>query len=199
MNIKAIETSYNGYRFRSRLEARWAVFFDAMGIQYEYEPEGFELGIHGRYLPDFFLPQYDRFVGVYLTNVQRGATFLEQTSSCNLVKRHQTCSQIIHNQEQVDEARVDSKRFFNFSVEDNLILTPYPYYPSKSMLEITASSPQKDFFYGVALGGFDNPYEAFQGFIEWCHDYPEERSWLLNQYMKAVGKSRAARFEGRAK
>lgn len=26
-NIKAIETEYKGYRFRSRLEARWAVFF----------------------------------------------------------------------------------------------------------------------------------------------------------------------------
>ena len=40
--IKAIETVYNGYRFRSRLEARWAVFFEAAGIEYEYEPEGFE-------------------------------------------------------------------------------------------------------------------------------------------------------------
>lgn len=37
--IKAIETVYNGYRFRSRLEARWAVFFDEMGVQYEYEAE----------------------------------------------------------------------------------------------------------------------------------------------------------------
>lgn len=27
--IKAIDTYYKGYRFRSRLEARWAVFFDA--------------------------------------------------------------------------------------------------------------------------------------------------------------------------
>lgn len=50
--IKAIETSYKGYRFRSRLEARWAVFFDALGIAWEYEPEGFELP-SGRYLPDF--------------------------------------------------------------------------------------------------------------------------------------------------
>ena len=41
--IKAIETYYKGYRFRSRLEARWAVFFDAAGIKYEYEPEGFGL------------------------------------------------------------------------------------------------------------------------------------------------------------
>ena len=28
-SIKPIETNYKGYRFRSRLEARWAVFFDA--------------------------------------------------------------------------------------------------------------------------------------------------------------------------
>ena len=53
--IKAIETEYNGYRFRSRLEARWAVFFDAMGIKYEYEPEGYVLQDGERYLPDFRL------------------------------------------------------------------------------------------------------------------------------------------------
>lgn len=53
--IKAIETKYKGYRFRSRLEARWAVFFDALGVRWEYEKEGFEFnGI--RYLPDFWLP-----------------------------------------------------------------------------------------------------------------------------------------------
>jgi hypothetical protein len=58
MDIKAIETKYNGYRFRSRLEARWAVFFDAAGIKYEYEPEGYENEMGSRYLPDFFLPDF---------------------------------------------------------------------------------------------------------------------------------------------
>lgn len=53
--IRAIETSYKGYRFRSRLEARWAVFFDAIGFQWEYEKEGFDLGGAGWYLPDFYL------------------------------------------------------------------------------------------------------------------------------------------------
>lgn len=53
--IKAIETVYNGYRFRSRLEARWAVFFDALGVKYEYEKEGYDLGEAGWYLPDFWL------------------------------------------------------------------------------------------------------------------------------------------------
>ena len=61
--IKSIETIYNGYRFRSRLEARWAVFFDAAGISYEYEPEGIEVdGTH--YLPDFYLPQFDLYAEV---------------------------------------------------------------------------------------------------------------------------------------
>jgi len=54
--IKAIETAYNGYLFRSRTEARWAVFFDALGIAYEYEKEGYDLGELGWYLPDFWLP-----------------------------------------------------------------------------------------------------------------------------------------------
>ena len=54
MTIKAIETRYAGCRFRSRLEARWAVFFDHLGIRWEYEPQGFELP-SGPYLPDFLL------------------------------------------------------------------------------------------------------------------------------------------------
>ena len=53
--IKAIETEYKGYKFRSRLEARWAVFFDEIGVRWEYEPEGFTLSDGTMYLPDFLL------------------------------------------------------------------------------------------------------------------------------------------------
>lgn len=63
-SIKPIETIYNGYRFRSRLEARWAVFFDTLGIQYEYEPEGFKLSDGTMYLPDFYLPAFDYYVEI---------------------------------------------------------------------------------------------------------------------------------------
>lgn len=52
--IRPIETRYKGYRFRSRLEARWAVFFDAMGVRWEYEEQGYAIdGVP--YLPDFVL------------------------------------------------------------------------------------------------------------------------------------------------
>lgn len=54
--MKAIETKYAGCRFRSRLEARWAVFFQTLHLEWHYEPEGFELPSGTRYLPDFFLP-----------------------------------------------------------------------------------------------------------------------------------------------
>lgn len=64
MTIKPIETKYNGYRFRSRLEARWAVFFDSMEIAYEYELQGFDLGQGRRYLPDFYLPDFGLHVEI---------------------------------------------------------------------------------------------------------------------------------------
>lgn len=62
MTIKAIETRYAGCRFRSRLEARWARFFDHLRIRWEYEPEGFETAA-GPYLPDFRIriPQFKNY------------------------------------------------------------------------------------------------------------------------------------------
>ena len=55
---KVIETKYNGYNFRSRTEARWAVFFDALEVDYQYEPNGFKLPNGEYYLPDFYLPEF---------------------------------------------------------------------------------------------------------------------------------------------
>ena len=59
--VKAIPTEYGGITFRSRTEARWAVFFDALGIEWQYEPEGFEFDDGTKYLPDFYLPESKTF------------------------------------------------------------------------------------------------------------------------------------------
>lgn len=64
MEVKAIETIYNGYRFRSRLEARYAVFFGAAGLRYEYEKEGLVLDDNTYYLPDFWLPELKLWVEI---------------------------------------------------------------------------------------------------------------------------------------
>ena len=58
MKIQPIKTKYKRQVFRSRLEARWAIFFDKLEIKWEYEAEGYNLG--GKwYLPDFWLPEFE--------------------------------------------------------------------------------------------------------------------------------------------
>ena len=57
ITAKPLQTRYRGHRFRSRTEARWAVAFDALGLDWEYEPQGFALDLVGPYLPDFHFPQ----------------------------------------------------------------------------------------------------------------------------------------------
>lgn len=52
--IAARPTFYAGCQFRSALEARWAVFFQAQGLTWNYEPETFRLE-SGTYIPDFLL------------------------------------------------------------------------------------------------------------------------------------------------
>ena len=53
-------TMYQGIRFRSRLEARWAIFFTELGIEWEFEKEAFDTK-YGYYLPDFFLPELNKW------------------------------------------------------------------------------------------------------------------------------------------
>jgi hypothetical protein len=80
--MKALETKYKGYRFRSRLEARWAVFFDALGIKWEYESQGFDLGGGVRYLPDFLLD------GEIYAEVKPRAGDIGQFDKAMLMARH---------------------------------------------------------------------------------------------------------------
>ncbi len=56
--VAAIETSYDGCRFRSRLEARWAVFLNEAQIEWKYEPRWIHdrvAGVRMNWLPDFQL------------------------------------------------------------------------------------------------------------------------------------------------
>lgn len=48
-----LETWYRGVQYRSRTEARWAVFFHTAGVVARYEPEGYRLDDGTCYLPDF--------------------------------------------------------------------------------------------------------------------------------------------------
>ena len=58
MNVIAHRTFYAGVEFRSRLEAKWAAFFDLAGWSWEYEPHD----LRG-YVPDFIIHPSGRGTG----------------------------------------------------------------------------------------------------------------------------------------
>lgn len=60
MYIQSIPTIYNGVRFRSRLEARWAAMFDRLGWTWHYEPVDLK-----NYIPDFIITRGMRLAGEY--------------------------------------------------------------------------------------------------------------------------------------
>ena len=62
--IKSIETVYCGIKYRSRTEARWAMFFDLIGEKFIYEKEGFQLETGEFYLPDFWMCKYGFWVEI---------------------------------------------------------------------------------------------------------------------------------------
>lgn len=77
-NIKAKsganETFYSGVTFRSRLEARWALFFDLVGWDWDYEPAQYRLRPGMTYEPDIYLPNQRLWVEV------KGAYWLQARS-----------------------------------------------------------------------------------------------------------------------
>lgn len=68
MIIKSRPTTYAGARFRSRLEARWAAFFDLLNWRWEYEPIDAE-----GWVPDFLLIGKARAVPVEVKPITWGA------------------------------------------------------------------------------------------------------------------------------
>lgn len=65
---KSLPTYYKGIKFRSRLEARWAIILDEMHIPWEYEPESIVIEPYNAesfsYLPDFYLTTANAFLEV---------------------------------------------------------------------------------------------------------------------------------------
>ena len=62
--MKALETEYKGILFRSRLEARWAILFDAFNLKWVYEPECFILSNGQKYTPDFYIEEMKLYIEV---------------------------------------------------------------------------------------------------------------------------------------
>lgn len=63
----AVEIIYKDRNFKSKLEGKWAAYFDLLGVDFGYEIEyAFETPV-GRYCPDFFIPSTGHFIEVKAT------------------------------------------------------------------------------------------------------------------------------------
>jgi len=76
-SIAAIPTEYQGRMYRSRLEARWAAFFDRLSWNAEYEP--FDLGA---WSPDFLLRDLNVLVEVKPLITFDGGTWDKMVTAC---------------------------------------------------------------------------------------------------------------------
>lgn len=164
-NIKAIETLYNGYRFRSRLEARWAVFFDTLGVEYKYEPEGFDLGgcvlldHFGEniieytlgddhwYLPDFYLPGQQCWI-----EIKPMADFGDSISKPSLFARCQEKDVFIF----MGDPYRGAATYLWVTHNDSGILSEYPFLKSSAFTD--------DAFFGFMHTHY--PQEVFAPFLE---------------------------------
>lgn len=179
MGLKAIETTYNGLRFRSRLEARWAVFFDESGLRYEYEKEGFDLdGLW--FLPDFWLPDKDCWAEI------KGAEPHYQPEEDRLSEDMEKCARLARHsgkavfwlRGQIPNLRVNLKKHGSPDEYDDE-------YNPWDALQIQGV----DWFKVTPQFDFDRT--GWEG-LEVC--WPgEEYAWLYNE--AALLKARQARFE----
>ena len=115
-SLRAIQTSYKGCRFRSRAEARWAVFLDTLGVEWTYEVEGFDLD-RLWYLPDFWLPKLNTWLEV------KGVTptALEIRKAQRLAESSHSKVLVLSGQPWIGEHNITLVSSDGYGVEDHLI------------------------------------------------------------------------------
>lgn len=172
---KAIETRYAGCHFRSRLEARWAVFFDVLGIEWQYEPEGFELP-SGWYLPDFLVGR-EGALRAWIEIKGQEPTEREMALASELSARsHFTC--VFHGDipRSADEARIPGISFSGGRSGSSPNWTALTY------------SPRTD---PCAFPGFDDRRRADGWGAAWAWGCRQVDVWV----QRALDAARSARFE----
>lgn len=174
--MKAINTEYKGFYFRSRLEARWAVFLDELGIEWIYEDEGYILNDGTWYLPDFYLPTFN---GGMFVEVKPEFT-QEETEKCrDLCFESEKCVLLA-------EAAPDFIGYvYLVRHNDDDAVTYYVGIPNADQ----ATDENKMFCEPDYIDIMDDKYKIDEDYYD-C---------LGDKYINAVKKAKKARFEHRNK
>jgi hypothetical protein len=128
--IETKPTCYNNYNFRSRTEARWAVFFDALKYKYHYEYQDFILENGQRYLPDFYLSDLKAHVEIKHRFTQ------DELNKCLLL------SKLTNEDVFLLEEAPDYKQYQFIRAEDQII-DSFLFYPEEN--RIWVSSQYEDY------------------------------------------------------
>lgn len=168
--MKVIQTWYKGIKFRSRTEARWAVFFDKLNIDWQYEVEGYVMNDGTCYLPDFWLPTFEDGMFVEV----KGKFTKEENDLCR-----DLCYE--SDKKVLLAEGIPKAREYVFLVKDKEI-DGVVYYIG--LPNANAAEYENRMF---AESGISNFY---------TYDIPEENLSQLNvEYLKAIRDARSARFE----
>lgn len=215
--LTPIETFFKGYKFRSRLEARWAVFFDEMGLDWSYEVEGFKLPSGAMYLPDFLVKGHETGWDYYYEIKPKG------TAACPKVKELEAV--LKHNEkretscwEPTGDTSVGQKIYQLNGDPVDCVIGVCPrcklingveflnYFGNLNDVLMCDNCDDSKGFYdhfievnGCEIGGVHYDLEWHKGSIMTNHRY--EGEWLTPLYMmsnEACFAARQARFDGRA-
>jgi len=190
--MKAIDTQYQGYNFRSRLEARWAVFFDALGLKWEYEPEGFELTDGTKYLPDFKVQYPDGGWQWFEVKSSLSNMSLEEWLKVLKFEKESRCGVIIL------DGTPDAKMYQTASTAiecDDIYASPDS--PETMDALITAIQNKRPFKVDESFKRSGDALICHKG-RTWWDDYDnfwDYNGWGQEELIYACKKARAARFE----
>ena len=109
-------TRYDGVLYRSRTEARWAMFFTLAKIPFVYEPETFELP-SGNYLPDFWMPEADYGRGMFIeikpSMIEAGSREAKLAYELHVASKR--CLGVVWGSPKPDHCGAEHAFFFDYS------------------------------------------------------------------------------------
>ena len=119
--LTAIPTIYAGTRFRSRLEARWAAFFDLCKWRWEYEPPE-----EDGWIPDFLLIGASRIVKVEVEPIAWvGNEVVQQVADAPGLQKVRA---YMEKQYQEWRAKTEEPFLIDEDFGDVLVLGAYPHF-----------------------------------------------------------------------
>lgn len=164
MKYASIPTTYKGINFRSRLEAKWACFFDLLEWRWEYEPVDLN-----KWIPDFVINGVDFPIYVEVKpffnvddwvevnkKIQKALNFKKLEIKMKKIKRNILQETSINRESEVDVKKFDLKQSLLISKAYGNLWYQAPKYL------LLGASPMTNSYRGQSLG-FINNFDRLQG------------------------------------